>query len=229
MVRRSIPFALSIAATLIWSIVVVAQNRVHTETIRPPSAPASPEPAAPANDTGAAAPAAHPSTALPQASASVAPTPPEIITDLARLPPRVAQMRERILEAARSGDLERVLTVMQTNEMMPVFSFGDESDPISFWKATFPESGGIEALSILEGILQTGFVHVDEKTPQEMYVWPYFARLSPTELTPSQKVELFKFTTGYDYQVMRRVGAYNFYRLGIGPDGTWHFFVAGDF
>src|SRR5262249_7278329 len=99
----------------------------------------------------------------------------------------------------------------------------------SFWKALYPESDGIEILSILIGVLETGFVHVDVKTPQEMYVWPYFARLSPTELLPGQKVELFKLATGVDYQAMRKVGAYDFYRLGIGPDGTWHFFVAGNF
>jgi hypothetical protein len=27
---------------------------------------------------------------------------------------------------------------------------------------------------------------------------------------------------------MVEFGAYNFYRLGIGPDGVWHFFVAGN-
>jgi hypothetical protein len=27
---------------------------------------------------------------------------------------------------------------------------------------------------------------------------------------------------------MLAFGVYSFYRVGIGPDGTWHFFVAGD-
>ncbi len=47
-------------------------------------------------------------------------------------------------------------------------------------------------------------------------------------LTPEQKVELFKIVTGADYKDMVDFGAYNFYRLGIGADGTWHFFVTGD-
>src|SRR5947209_3464165 len=47
----------------------------------------------------------------------------EIIRDLSRLPPRAARMRERILEAARSGDPGKLLIVMQSNETLPVFSF----------------------------------------------------------------------------------------------------------
>jgi len=77
-------------------------------------------------------------------------------------------------------------------------------------------------------ILQTGFTHVDKGTPQEMYLWPYFTRMPVKNLTPEQKVELFRIITGSDYKDMLDFGAYSFYRLGIGPDGTWHFFVAGD-
>ena len=47
-------------------------------------------------------------------------------------------------------------------------------------------------------------------------------------LTPQQKVELFRIVTGADYKDMMKLGVYAFYRLGIGPDGTWHFFVTGD-
>ena len=45
---------------------------------------------------------------------------PEIIRDLSRLPPRAARTRERILGAARAGDLEKLLIVMQMNETVPV-------------------------------------------------------------------------------------------------------------
>jgi hypothetical protein len=52
--------------------------------------------------------------------------------------------------------------------------------------------------------------------------------MSLAALTPPQKVELFRIVTGADYRDMLAFGAYSFYRVGIGPDGTWHFFVAGD-
>ena len=86
----------------------------------------------------------------------------------------------------------------------------------------------MEALSILITVLETAFVHVDVGTPQEIYLWPYFARLPLKALTPPQRVELFRIVTGADYRDMVEFGAYSFYRVGIAPDGTWQFFVAGD-
>lgn len=151
---------------------------------------------------------------------------PAIITDLSRLPAPVARTRERILAAARSGDLQQLAALVK--EAMPVFSFTEEKDPVAFWKANYPDSDGVEVLSILTMILELGFVHVDEGTQQEMYVWPYFVRMPLAALTPQQKVELFRIVTGADYKDMVAFGAYSFYRVGIGPDGSWHFFVAGD-
>jgi hypothetical protein len=153
---------------------------------------------------------------------------PEIVTDLSRLPAPVARMRERILTAARTGDLQKVVTVMQSNEALPIFSATQARDPVVFWKENYPESGGAEALSILTEILEAPFVHVERGTPQEMYLWPYFARAPLKDLTPQQKVELFRIVTGADYKEMLDAGSYTFYRVGIGPDGTWHFFVSGD-
>ena len=153
---------------------------------------------------------------------------PEILRDPSRLPTAAARMRERILEAARSGDLEKLLIVMQSNEMLPVFSFGNAKDPIAFWKALYPDSRGLEILAILIQVLETGFVHVHVGTPQDMYVWPYFTYVPLQALTPEQRVELFRIATGSDYKKMKEAGAYTFYRVGIAPDGTWHFFVAGD-
>ncbi|HZD63044.1 MAG TPA: hypothetical protein VE200_09655, partial [Xanthobacteraceae bacterium] len=143
-----------------------------------------------------------------------------------RLPPPVARTRERILAAARSGELQQLAELM--NETTPIFSFTDDKDPVAFWKAVYPDSDGAEALSILIMILETGFVQVDAGTPHEMYVWPYFVRMSLPALTSAQKVELFRIVTGADYKDMLAFGVYAFYRLGIGPDGTWQFFVAGD-
>jgi len=196
---------------------LLAQGSIQGGTLEPSAAPTLP-----VQHTAAASekPTGHIVPLSPSAPI------PEIITDLSRLPAPVARTRERILAAARSGDLQQLAALM--NETMPIFSFTEEKDPIAFWKATYPDSDGIEALSILTTILETGFVHVDEGTPHEMYVWPYFVRMSLTALTPPQKVELFRIVTGADYKDMLAFGVYAFYRLGIGPDGTWQFFVAGD-
>ena len=180
------------------------------------------EPAAPkATATKVAAPAKSPAK-------TGAPATVETISDLARLPDKVRQTRQRIIDAAKTGDINKVATVMQSNEMMPVFSFGGERDPIEFWKASYPDSDGIEALAILTEILEMPFVHLDRGTPQEMYVWPYFYSVPLAQLTPEQKVELFRLVTGADWKEMVDFGAYIFFRIGISPDGVWHFFVAGD-
>jgi hypothetical protein len=197
-----LPIAAMLA--LIGSSMALAQNKVRTESIRPPAAPAAP-------------PGGQKAAPLP-----------EIITDLSRLPAPVARMRARILEAARSGELGKVVSVMQANPAMPLFSLADHHDPIVYWKLNYPDSEGVEVLSILVTILEAGFVHVDVGTAQEIYIWPYFARMPIKSLTPPQRVELFRIITGADYRDMLEFGAYAFYRLGIGPDGTWHYFIAGD-
>jgi hypothetical protein len=223
-------YCLSLVALLVLlSGSVLAQNRVRTETIKPPGATGGPpasQPAAPAQPSSRAERfKADGHAVAPGRQVAAGPA---IITDLSRLPDAVARTRERILAAARSGDLGKLVAVMQANEPMPVFSFSEDKNPIAFWKATYPDSDGIEVLSILLTILDTGFVHVDQGTPQEIYLWPYFARLPLKGLTPEQRVELFRIVTGADYKDMIDFGAYSFYRLGIAPDGTWHFFVNGD-
>ena len=200
-----------------------AQVRVRTEIVRPHSDISEKDIAPPLSD-----PATLGKALAPPETRTRGPACPEIVADIARLPPAVARMRERILAAAHTGRLDAVLGVMQANETMPIFSLGDDKEPMLYWRSNYPDSGGVEVLATLIGVLETGFVHVDVGTPQEMYLWPYFARVPLKELMPQQKVELFRLVTGADYKAMLDDGAYNFYRVGIGVDGAWRFFVAGD-
>ena len=238
-IRHVLAFAAAVAALLPAMLPAAADTKVRTETIQVPAAPptgeAKPGEGKPAGTTpgdakrppapvGGAAHAVRSGDAKGKGDQ----TPPEVISDLSRLPAPVARMRARILEAAKSGSLEKLVTVMQSNEMMPVFSFGDDTDPLALWQKTFPDSKGIELLGILVDLMEAPFVHVDQGTPQEMYVWPYFARYPIRQLDPEQLVELFRIITGSDYRDMVEFGAYIFYRAGIAPDGVWHFFVAGE-
>lgn len=233
-VLRILPLALALAVMpgpALAQNIMLAQNKVRTETIQvaPPAAKASPG----ADAAHAVRPAGDPTSGKdPKSGKDLKSKPaapvPEAITDLSRLPAPVARARERILEAAKSGSLERLVTVMQANEMMPIFSFGNDIDPLALWQATFPDSKGVELLGVLVNLLEAPFVHVDAGTPQEMFIWPYFARYPIHQLDPEQMVELFRIVTGSDYRDMIEFGAYAFYRVGIGPDGVWHFFVAGD-
>ena len=207
-----------IVLALVASGSALAPISLRGETASPPGSSA-PLPTEPAPKSDAAAEKGKGHIAPPS-------TVPEIITDLSRLPAPVARTRDRLLAAARSGDLQQLAGLM--TDTLPVFSFTEDKDPIAFWKANYPDSDGVEVLSILTLILESGFVRVDEGTSQEMYVWPYFVRMSLGALTPRQKVELFRLVTGADYKDMMKLGVYVFYRLGISPDGTWQFFVSGD-
>jgi hypothetical protein len=206
---RIAPGLLAVLLALSFASPAAAQGKTKTDQVAP--------------KPGAASPAKPEQQAAPEQAL------PEVIRDLGRLPDKVRRTRERILEAARTGDLNKVVTVMQTNEMMPVFSFGGGgNNPIDYWKSNYPDSEGIEVLGILVDVLESPFVHMDKGTPQEMYVWPYFYGIPLNQLTPEQKVELFRLVTGSDWREMQEFGAYIFFRVGIAPDGVWHFFVAGD-
>lgn len=153
---------------------------------------------------------------------------PQILYNKSYLPKPVARMHSQMMEAALSGDINRMRIILESNEVMPTLSFGEIEDPIDFLKESSGDGDGYEILAILADILDAGFVHVDAGTPQEMYVWPYFSRYPIQDLTPEQKVELFRIVTSGDFAEMEQYGAWNFYRVGIGPDGTLHYFVAGD-
>ncbi|MBA5779265.1 hypothetical protein H2509_19215 [Stappia sp. F7233] len=201
---------------------------VKTERIQvaPPEedAPLVPEIPADAIETEIAPPSTERHAPVVDESAP----PPVVHYGDADLPKPVARMRDQMLEAAYSGDIERMRLVLEANEVMPTLTFGDMDDPIEFLKESSGDPDGYEILAILTELLEAGWVHVDVGTAQEMYVWPYFARYPFAKLTPQQKVEMYRIVTAGDFAEMESYGAWIFYRIGIGPDGTLHYFVAGD-
>ncbi|HEV7321120.1 MAG TPA: hypothetical protein VGO04_21175 [Ensifer sp.] len=155
--------------------------------------------------------------------------PVEVLTDISKIPAPVARMRELIVEAAASGDIERLRSLLGKgpNQTQVTGVTGDE-DPVAILKGLSGDQEGVEILAILLDVLSTGFVLVDKGTPQEAYVWPYFAEKKLSTLTPPEKVDLFRLVTAGDFADMEEFGSYNFYRVGIMPDGKWKFFIAGD-
>ncbi len=155
--------------------------------------------------------------------------PVEVLTDVSKIPAPVARMRELIVEAAASGDIEKLRPLLgkgPTQTQIPVAA--GEEDPIAVLKSLSGDQDGVEILAILLDVLSTGFVLTDKGTPEEAYVWPYFAAKPLSSLTPQEKVDLFRLVTAGDFAGMEEFGSYNFYRVGITPDGRWKFFVAGD-
>jgi hypothetical protein len=216
-VRRAVLAAL--AAVLAFSpAVAFAATKVETQTIT-----VAPGEAGGDSDTPA------PSPGIPQDSAtdSTQAQPvdlPKVEYDLGNLPAPVAELRRKIIEAAATGDPEKLRAVIQENGN-PQFGPDGSGDPIGYLKLQSGDGEGREMLAILSEVLEAGYVHVDVGTPDEMYIWPYFARYPIDKLTPPQLVELFKLVYAGDYEDMLPDGVYTYFRVGVAPDGKWKYFT----
>jgi len=144
------------------------------------------------------------------------------------MPEPVRETRQKLIEAAKSGDLEKLRALMNEQPQPPAVSLGNPGDPIEYLKALSADADGREILAVLLEVLESGFAHLGEGTSEELYVWPYFAEYPLQALTPEQLVELFTILTAADYEDMKSYGGYTFFRVGIAPDGRWLFFLAGD-
>jgi len=149
-------------------------------------------------------------------------------TDLSKLPEPVSAMRERILEGAKSGDVEALRPVLESNELMPSVAFDDITDPIAFWKELSENKDGREILAGMVQILNMPYTVQGAGTDDEIYVWPYLLESDMKALTPPEEVDLYQLMPPSDLKEMVEYGHYIGYRLGISPDGTWQFFLAGD-
>lgn len=149
---------------------------------------------------------------------------PEVEYDFSKLPAPVAQLRQKILDAAATGDPEKLRPVIQESGN-PQFGPDGGGDPIGYLKLQSGDGEGREMLAILSEVLEAGYVHVDVGTPDEMYVWPYFARYPIDKLTPPQLVQLFKLVYAGDYEDMLPDGVYTYFRVGVAPDGKWKYFT----
>ena len=72
----------------------------------------------------------------------------------------------------------------------------------------------------------TAFRIPESMTPVQ--IGPYFAELPPDALDRRQLIEAYRVLTAGDFDQMRAVGSYEFYRLEITADGRWLMFIAGE-
>lgn len=152
----------------------------------------------------------------------------EISHDISKLPEPVRRMRQLIVEAAASGDISRLRPLLNPGPNQVQISGDEGQDPLEALKSFSGDPEGLEVLAIILDLLSTGYAHLDAGTPEDVYVWPYFAGKPLAELTAPEKVELLRIITAGDLADMQEYGNYSFYRIGITPSGEWKFFSAGD-
>ncbi len=178
---------------------------------------------------GVASASAQPRSALPR--------PPEISRDTETLPQNVRRMRSLLLEAMRSGDSGAIKKPIEWNELPPSFGKGAPrgakgpamaDELVRFFRSRSGDGQGRETMGQIINILAVGHARIHAGSAQEMYVWPYFAALDPRLLTPEQEVDVFRVMGAAQLSEWREKGRYPFWRLGIGPDGTWHYLLGGE-
>jgi len=149
---------------------------------------------------------------------------PKPLYDFNALPDPVKRMLEQIATAAQSGEIENMRPVLESNELKPMVAAAHVDDPIALWKKESADGSGRDVLAAMLNVMSSGYVRVGQGQ-DEMYVWPYFAETGLSALTPAQEVELYRIVSPQLAAAMKKSGKYSYYRLGIGPNGVWHYFL----
>ncbi|MDB5643943.1 MAG: hypothetical protein JWN07_3260 [Hyphomicrobiales bacterium] len=145
-------------------------------------------------------------------------------SDLTALPARVAALRLKILEAVEDGDIERLRTPVEWNEVPPLFERGLKKgpgfDPLDALKARSFDGRGVEALAILKAVMEQPYVRI-RRGPFQSYGWPAFAFAPPKAPDAPMRLAMLSCLRFAD------LGATPppFHRVRIGADGTWHTFL----
>lgn len=137
-------------------------------------------------------------------------------------PPRVGQLRERILEACASGDIEALRVPLQWSETPPVLArkrgAGGAPDPIAFLKSRSFDGRGMEMLRIIAAIFSAPYARLS-RGPFITFIWPALALIpagsgDPDAVALSWRASRFADVMAPDAPRM--------HRAVIGEDGTWH-------
>jgi hypothetical protein len=136
-------------------------------------------------------------------------------------------MREAILSAVRSGQIEELRQAYELNELRPTLADQPVSDPVAYWKQVSSDGQGLEVLAALGEVLDAGYVVLPlgrDLENNRVYVWPYFAEMPLDKLTPGQEVELLRLACPAAVREMKAQNRYTSWRIAIGADGVWHSF-----
>jgi hypothetical protein len=134
------------------------------------------------------------------------------------LPAAVADMRQRIAEAAVACDYDALQALALEGGTGFTYSYGGETSAADYWAGA--EERGENVMRILvESLRQDGHRY------QGNWVWPTAYSDEPTDADWEALEGLYPQD---QLDSMRQSGSFLGYRVGITPAGDWIFFVAGD-
>jgi hypothetical protein len=157
--------------------------------------------------------------------------PPKVHYSTEQLPEPVREMREAILAAALSGEIEELRHLYEMGDLRPDLGGTASRDPVADWKRASGDGKGREVLAALSLILEAGYVVLPlgrDLENNRLYIWPYFAEVPLGRLSPAQEVELLRLVPPAAAKAMQEKGKYTHWRVTIGADGSWHSFRKED-
>lgn len=156
------------------------------------------------------------------------------------LPLPVIEMREAILAAAHSGDIEELRVPIEWNELPPQIDAPAVGDPVPPPPGPTTSAGRIDPIAQLRRASSDGLGHevlgalvaIFREMPavvphgrdvenSHLYVWPGFA-LRPLSASSAEDRAAVDRVSPADTEPSLKTGSYLGWRIVIGADGTWH-------
>lgn len=152
-------------------------------------------------------------------------------SDLSALPAPVAAIRNKILAALDSNDVEALRIPIDWNEVRPLFArsgaFTAGTDPIEILKSLSFDGKGRETLAIARAVLAQPYVTI-ARGPVTLYEWPAFARRPSSPVDEETARARWSCVRFADLARSNAEGRPRPTRIGVASDGVWHYFWSED-
>ena len=149
-----------------------------------------------------------------------------ISDDFSALPKPVKNMRDKLIAATRTGDIESLRPIMEAQEFPPTVSYGGPDDPVAYLREQNDDPAGRPTLALLRNLLEMPYAILPSEDGNDSYVW--LAVVDLAALTPEQTVDAYRLVSEEEFGDMGAFGGWFWWRVYIAEDGEWTAFVAGD-
>jgi len=143
------------------------------------------------------------------------------------LPEHVTELRDAILAAARSGNIDELKTAFDMSGTVPDLGVPGAKDPIDALKTQSADGKGHEVLAALIDVLNMPPATQPFGSDLEnnlLYIWPYLAGRPIDKLTPSEEVDLYRLAGAAKVAEMHEKNRWMWWCLVITADGNWLMF-----
>jgi hypothetical protein len=143
------------------------------------------------------------------------------------LPTVVAEVRQRVFDAALACDYETLEEIALERGEGFTYSYGGDASAAAFWREreeAGAEEPGPKPMRALATILTMPFTRNESGS----YAWPTAYNESPTDEAWQALVDAGLYTQEQIDSMKSGGTGYLGYRTAITADGDWQFFVAGD-